>query len=264
LKKKLEAFKSFISDKPLNVIIWKMFSKTFKEKIPHLDSWTTLVKNKSGLEIGGPSGIFSKDNYLSLYPFIKSLDGVNFSNETIWEGELEQGNNYLYDGKRGFQYIAEGCDLSQIEDNSYDFILSCNNLEHIANPIKTLIEWKRAIKKGGSIILILPRKESNFDHRRPVTSFDHLVNDLQKNTGEDDLSHLKEILELHDLRRDSHAGTSANFQKRSQDNFTNRSLHHHVFDTTLLEKMIVYIGMEVVILHSSPTDHFIAASKNEY
>jgi hypothetical protein len=37
-----------------------------------------------------------------------------------------------------------------------------------------------------------------------------------------------------------------------------------VFDTTLLEKMIVYIGMEVVILHSSPTDHFIAASKNEY
>ena len=241
MKKKLEAFKSFISDKPLNVIIWKMFSKTFKGKIPHFDSWTTFVKNKSGLEIG-----------------------VNFSNETIWEGELEQGNNYLYGGKRGFQYIAEGSDLSQIEDNSYDFILSCNNLEHIANPIKTLIEWKRVIKKGGSIILILPRKESNFDHKRPVTSFDHLVNDLQNNTGEDDLSHLKEILELHDLRRDCHAGKSANFQKRSEHNFTNRSLHHHVFDTTLLEKMINYIGMEVVILHSSPTDHFIAASKKEY
>ena len=263
MNKRFKILLTFIKEKPLRVIIWKAYCKIFNGKIPHSDSWISLVKDKSGLEIGGPSGIFSKKNYLPIYPFIKSLDGVNFSNKTIWEGEIEQGNNYLYDGKKGFQFIAEGTNLNQIKNDTYDFLLSCNNLEHIANPIKSLLEWKRVIKNGGCIILILPGKESNFDHKRLITSFNHLKNDFENNTGENDLTHLEEILELHDLKRDSHAGSFADFKKRSLDNFENRSLHHHVFDILLLEKMINYIGMKVLISHSSPTDHFIAASKIE-
>ena len=263
MESRLNILKAFIYEKPLNVIIWKAYCKIFSEKIPHSDSWITLVKDKSGLEIGGPSGIFSKNNYLPIYPFVKSLDGVNFSNNTIWEGEIEQGTNYVYDGKKGFQYIAEGTSLNLIKDDTYDFVLSCNNLEHIANPIKSLLEWKRVIKNGGCVILILPRKESNFDHKRSITSFSHLKNDFERNTGENDLTHLDEIIELHDLKRDSHAGSFENFKKRSQDNFQNRSLHHHVFDIALLEAVFNYIGMKVLISHSSPTDHFIAASKKE-
>jgi SAM-dependent methyltransferase len=260
---RLNILKAFINEKPLNVIVWKAYCKIFNSQIPNLGSWIALVKDKSGLEIGGPSGIFSKNNYLPIYPFVKSLDGVNFSNKTIWEGEIEQGSNYLYDGKKGFQYIAEGTFLNQIKNHTYEFVLSCNNLEHIANPIKSLLEWKRVIKQGGTMILILPRKESNFDHNRSITSFNHLKNDFENNTGEDDLTHLEEILELHDLKRDSHAGSFADFKKRSQDNFENRSLHHHVFDILLLEEMINYIAMKVLISYSSPTDHFIAASKIE-
>ena len=263
MESRLKTLQFFIKEKPLNVIIWKAYCKIFNGKIPYSASWITLVKDKSGLEIGGPSGIFSKNNYLPIYPFIKSLDGVNFSNKTIWEGEIEQGNNYLYDGKKGFQFIAEGTNLNQIKNDTYDFLLGCNNLEHIANPIKSLLEWERVIKPEGVIILILPRKESNFDHLRPITSFDHLKNDLENNIGENDLTHLAEIIELHDLNRDSHAGSLEDFKKRSLDNFQNRSLHHHVFDVALLEKMINYIGMKVLISHSSPTDHFIAASKKE-
>lgn len=260
---RLKTLHFFIKEKSLNVIIWKACCKIFNGRIPHSDSWITLVKDKSGLEIGGPSGIFSKNNYLPIYPFVKSLDGVNFSNKTIWEGEIEQGNNYLYDGKKGFQFIAEGTNLNQIKDDTYDFILSCNNLEHIANPVKSLLEWKRVIKNGGCIILILPRKESNFDHKRPITSFEHLKNDLENNTGEDDLTHFEEILELHDLKKDSHAGSFDDFKKRSLDNFKNRSLHHHVFDILLLEEIVSSIAMKVLISYSSPTDHFIAASKKE-
>jgi SAM-dependent methyltransferase len=260
---RLKTFQFFIKEKPLNVIIWKAYCKVFNGKIPHSDSWIALVKDKSGLEIGGPSGIFSKNNYLPIYSFIKSLDGVNFSDKTIWEGEIEQGNNYLYDGKKGFQFIAEGTNLQQIKDKTYDFVLSCNNLEHIANPIRSLLEWKRVIKQGGTIILILPRKESNFDHLRPITSFEHIEKDFDNNTNEDDLTHLNLILELHDLKRDPHAGSFENFKKRSQDNFQNRSLHHHVFDIALLEAVFNYIGMKVLISHSSPTDHFIATSKKE-
>ncbi len=247
----------------MNVIIWKAYCKIFNGKIAYADSWINLIKDKQGLEIGGPSGIFSEKNYLPVYPYVKSLDGVNFSNKTIWEGEIEQGTNYQFDGKKGFQYISEGTDLQQIKENTYDFVLSCNNLEHIANPIKSLLEWKRVIKNEGFIILILPRKESNFDHKRPITSFEHLKKDFENNTDESDLTHLGEILQLHDLKRDSHAGSFADFEKRSKDNFQNRSLHHHVFDIPLLEKMINYAGMQIIISHSSPTDHFIAALKKE-
>lgn len=254
---------AFIKEKPLNVILWKAHCKIFNKKIPNLYSWIGLIKDKAGLEIGGPSPMFCTNGYLPVYPVVKSLDGVNFSTKTIWEGEIEQGDNYIYDGKKGFQYIAEGTLLDQIGSCTYDFVLSCNNLEHIANPIKSLLEWKRVIKNGGHIILILPRKESNFDHRRPTTSFAHLKNDFENNTGENDLTHLKEILQLHNLKRDSLAGSFEGFTKRSKNNFKNRSLHHHVFDISLLEKMIDFIGMKVLISHSSPTDHFLAAAKTE-
>ncbi len=258
---RLKTLQFFIKEKPLNVIIWKVYCKIFNGKIPHSASWITLVKDKSGLEIGGPSGIFSKRNYLPIYPFVKSLDGVNFSNKTIWEGEIEQGNNYLYDGKKGFQFIAEGTNLNEIKNDTYDFLLSCNNLEHIANPIKSLLEWKRVIKPEGVIILILPRKESNFDHLRPITYFEHVKKDFENNIGEDDLTSLSEILELHDLKKDSYAGSFEDFKKRSLDNFENRCLHHHVFDIALLKEILNFIEMKTLISYSSPTDHFIAASK---
>lgn len=263
METKLQALSAFLKEKPFNVILWKFYCKLFNATIPDLQSWISLVENKWGIEIGGPSGIFSAKNFLPLYPFIKSLDGVNFSNQTIWEGKLDQGQNYLYAGKTGFQFIAEGTDLKQIKDHQYHFVLSCNNLEHIANPVKALLEWKRIIKPGGIAILILPRKESNFDHKRSVTTFQHLKQDFENNVDEKDLTHLNEILELHDLKRDVHADSFENFKKRSEHNFENRSIHHHVFDMQLLKEMIHFVGMQTELFYSSPTDHFIAVRRQE-
>lgn len=261
MKSSLKTFQSFILERPLNVVIWKIYCKIFNAKIPEAKLWISLIKNKSGLEIGGPSGIFTSANYLPIYPFLKSLDGVNFSNKTIWEGDIEQGSNFIYEGKRGFQFITEGTNLSQINDNTYNFVLSSNNLEHIANPVKALLEWKRVIKPGGIIILVLPRKESNFDHSRPITTFEHVKDDYENKLTEEDLTHLNEILELHDLKRDPHGGSAENFKKRCLKNFENRCLHHHVFDIELLNQIMNFIEMKVIISYSSPTDYFIAAEK---
>lgn len=261
MKERLKTIRAFIIARPVNVLIWKIYCKIFDSKIPDTKSWISLIENKKGLEIGGPSGIFSSNNYFPVYPFVKLLDGVNFSNKTIWEGNIEQGNNYIYGGKIGFQFIAEGTELEQIKSGAYDFVLSSNNLEHIANPIKALFEWKRVIKSGGSLILVLPRKESNFDNIRPITSFEHIENDYKNKINENDLTHLDEIFQSHNLRRDPYAGSFDEFRKRSLNNFENRSLHHHVFDLVLLQKLINYIDMKVLLVYSSSTDHFIAAVK---
>ncbi|MBS1745664.1 MAG: methyltransferase domain-containing protein [Bacteroidetes bacterium] len=204
-----------------------------------------LFKNKNGFEIGGPSSIFHFE--LPLYAKVKNLDGCNFSNNTVWSGNIETGNNYVYYKKRkGNQYVSEGSHLTAIPSDHYDFLLASHCLEHFANPLKALKEWQRVIKPGGVILLVLPEKSTIFDHRRPVTTFEHLLWDFKNDVDESDLTHLEEILRLHDLSMDPGAGDAANFKQRSLENFKYRCLHHHVFDFALLEQM--FHQLNIIIL----------------
>jgi SAM-dependent methyltransferase len=251
----------YVKSYPLLVLLWKIKCKIQKAKIPQIQIWREFFANKKGLEIGGPSPIFNKSSFLELYDIIESLDGVNFSNKTVWEGNISENNPYKFAGREGKQFICEGSELKNILNEQYDFILSCNNLEHIANPISAIYEWKRVIKAEGLILLILPNKKSNFDHERPYTTIEHLISDFKNNTTEHDLTHTEEILELHDLNFDPQVGNYENFKKRSLDNFNNRCLHHHVFNQELLVDMFNFCEMETVLQYTSKTDLFILARK---
>lgn len=126
-------------------------------------------KDKNGIEFGGPSSLFFYR--LPLYEMVNKLDGCNFSKNTVWEGEIAEGNSYnYYKSKTGFQYISEANDLKEIASEHYDFLLASHCLEQCANCIKTLQEWLRLLKPGGYIILILPDKRFTFDHNREVTT----------------------------------------------------------------------------------------------
>lgn len=215
-------------------------------------------KAKNGFEIGGPSSLFQRD-ILNVYQLAEQVDGCNFSDTTVWEGKIAGTAYAYYHDKTGTQYILEGTDLKGLPNNSYDFVLSSHSLEHIANPLKALFEWNRILKAAGALLLILPDKRFTFDRKRPVTSFDHLLSDLANNVGEDDLTHLPEILRLHDLSFDPGAGTdSAKFKARSEQNLSNRCLHHHVFDKALVEKMLTYSGFELL------SDRFIPPFNNVF
>ena len=225
-----------------------------RRKIANPGPFLIAVSEKRGIEIGGPSLFF--DVSLPIYKAVGSLDGLNFARKTIWEGEIDESMDFSYRKRRlGSQVIGEGSDLSNVEAHSYDFVLSCHSLEHVANPLKALREWKRILKPGGFLILAVPNKESIFDHNRPTTTFSHLVADEQSNVDETDLTHLQEILELHDLGRDKAAGSFEEFRVRSLDNFSNRGLHHHVFDADLLSKCLQHTDFKVVAIHTSYYDH---------
>jgi len=259
--KRLRDLSIFVRSFPLRVIAWKMTCRIFQIKIDGIGEWQRPFTGKTGIEVGGPSGLFGARGYLPVYPLARHIDGVNFSSQTVWEGSLREGNYYRYDHRTGFQFIAEGDDLSGIKSDAYDFVLSCNNLEHMANPLRALFEWKRIVKKGGTLLLVLPNREANFDHRRPYTTLPHLIEDYQRNTAEDDLTHLDEILRLHDRRRDPQSGSYGEFVLRSRDNYRNRCLHHHVFNQELLQGMAAYCGLDVCLRHTSYTDHFILLRK---
>src|SRR5659263_762061 len=87
-----------------------------RERMPDFASIKSLFFAKSGLEVGGPSRIFRDGGFIPIYHLVKELDGCNFSNTTIWEGAIENGQKYqFYPTKNGIQYVLEASDLSIIE-----------------------------------------------------------------------------------------------------------------------------------------------------
>jgi SAM-dependent methyltransferase len=220
-----------------------------------------LVKDKAGLEIGGPSLVF-RDWYapLPIYKAVASLDNCVFSRKTVWNSHLD---SYAFrsDKAPGRTIFCDGSDLSVLADDSYDFILSCHNLEHIANPVKALREWQRIARPGGGLILVLPNYAKTFDHRRKPTTVSHMLDDWNQDTREDDLTHLPEILQLHDLSMDPPAGTKEDFRQRSLDNFTNRCLHHHVFDETNSRELLSQIGMQVLAVETAWPFHIFLLAR---
>jgi SAM-dependent methyltransferase len=224
-----------------------------------------MILDKYGLEIGGPSAMFSKRGLLPIYPFLKSLDNCNFATKTVWEGEVTAGYTFHYDKNKscGIQYVLDATNLKEIPSAQYDFLLSSHVIEHIANPLKAIAEWCRVIKDDGNLIIILPDKDGTFDHNRKVTSFEHLIDDFKKNIDESDLTHLAEILKYHDLKRDPDAGEFEGFKLRSIKNYENRCLHHHVFDTGLAVQLFAFMKLQILAVEQVlPFDIIVIAKKS--
>lgn len=220
------------------------FRRLTQSRIRNRQAYLPYVVNKRGLEIGGPSEVFRRGCPLGIYPHVDVLDNCDFSKSTVW---AEQQETYTFDPEKkpGKSIFCDGSDLVSVKDNTYDFVLSSHNLEHFANPVKALKEWERVIRPAGALILVLPYCKRTFDHRREPTSVEHMLEDFERNIGEDDLTHLPEILEKHDLSRDLAAGSVEEFHKRSLDNYANRCLHHHVFDEKNSRELLERTGFNV-------------------
>jgi len=211
---------------------------------------------KTGIEIGGPSGVFQNANRWPLYAVIGHLDMLDFAPTTIWTTTGAGSPPPV-----GRRIVGETTDMAEVQSASYDFVLASHVLEHLANPLKGLSEWKRVLKPGGILVLVVPHRDATFDHRRPVTTIEHLRSDEVSDVGEDDSTHLNEILELHDLGRDPEAGDPVNFAQRARSNLQHRSLHHHVFLTQTLLTLIDAMGMEVLFLDHSLPHHVCVAAR---
>lgn len=244
----------------LGLTLKNSYYRKTKEQIPGFDAVEKMFFGKSGIEIGGPSRIFRDRGFIPLYHVVKTLDGCNFSNSTIWEGSIVDGQSYrFYPSKVGRQFVMEASDLSSIADSSYEFVLSSNCLEHVANPIKAVSEWIRVLKEDGLLLLVLPNKMYCFDHKRPDTTFSHLMSDFQNQTQEDDLTHLDEILELHDLEMERLPLSLEQFRERSLKNAENRALHLHVFNMGVLIELVRYFNLE--LLYSNEGQEYVLVAK---
>ena len=215
--------------------------------LKHINQIILNFSEKNCLEIGGPSRIFTKKGLLPVYDKVKCLTNINFSYETIWENKIKEGNTFKYGNRIGVQYVLEASNLATLNDNSFEGLMSSHCLEHTANPLKVLIEWKRVLKPDGFLLLILPNKKYTFDNKRPYTTFAHIKYDFDSNLDEHDLTHKEEILNLHDKSKDPGLNLfNETLEERCNANFINRCMHHHIFNTELIQEMCTFTELKLI------------------
>jgi SAM-dependent methyltransferase len=218
------------------------------------------LRGARALEVGGPSAVFGEGGLLPVYPIFQSLDGVQWAMRTVWH-ELDSRRGYRPEGARtGELHVLDGADLEALADSAYDAVISSHVLEHIANPLRALESWRMASRPGGHLLIVVPHLEGTFDHRRPLTALNHMIDDLERGVGEDDLTHLEETLRLHDRARDDEPDDHETWAARRRSNPTTRVLHHHTFTTGSLLTLLDHAGLELLAAETRfPHDIYVLA-----
>lgn len=211
---------------------------------PLPDAFAAPLQGARVLEIGGPSAVFGAAGLVPVYPRAAAVDNVQWAADTAWHGHQDAGA-YAPDGTpTGVVHVLDDVALATIGDGAYDAVMSSHVIEHLANPLRALEAWRR-VTGGGRLLLVAPHMEGTFDHRRPVTTLDHLIDDHRNGTTEDDVTHVAETLELHDRSRDGDPDDDATWRAKRQDNPRHRLVHHHTFTTPSLLALLDHAGVQV-------------------
>jgi hypothetical protein len=112
-------------------------------------------------------------------------------------------------------------------------------------------------------MLVVPHKDATFDRHRPVTTLAHMLEDAEFDRGEDDTTHLDEVLALHDIERDPAAPSRAVFEQRCHENLTTRGMHHHVFVSTSVVELCRAAGLRVLMLRPAAPCHIMCLCRVE-
>ncbi len=143
---------------------------------------------------------------------------------------------------------AEADDLP-FGDGMVDMLVSAHCLEHMANPIKAIKEWCRAVGRMGTLWFILPHRDRTFDRLRPLTTVDHVIDDFNNRITEDDQTHWVEFRDLTILS--GHRLIPPEYlQKAKEDDFeyfnNQRLIHHHVWTLTSFIELAMRLNLEIL------------------
>lgn len=124
-----------------------------------------IFLNGNGLEVGaGPRPWPLPANANAIYGDIRD------------EASL---SSYFQDsGSPAGDYI-DAQTLSQIRDKSLDFLISAHVIEHLFDPIGSIREAMRCLRPGGCYLIAVPDMRHTFDHNRPETPLEHVLQDFQ-------------------------------------------------------------------------------------
>jgi len=236
-------------------LVLRAARRPLKRAVNDLGAYRKSLTGKHALEIGGPTIYFDDHGFLPIYQELATVDNCQFSERTVWTGAV--ADQFFYHPRRapGQQFICDGTSLTPIKTGSYDCFLASHCLEHIANPLRALAEWRRILSADGLGLVLLPHKEVTFDWRRPLTPVAHMVADKERSVGEDDSTHFQEILSLHDLSKTPEYSDFEAFRARCLANYTQRAMHQHVFVTQSAVELMDCAGFQVLQVDAIRPSH---------
>ena len=73
----------------------------------------------------------------------------------------------------------DGQTFAGIANDSLDFVISAHVIEHLRDPIGSIVNAMRVLRPGGIHILVVPDMRFTFDRERPETTVEHALLDYE-------------------------------------------------------------------------------------
>jgi len=84
--------------------------------------------------------------------------------------------------------------FKSLNNNKFDFFIANHVIEHLINPLKFIENMNLIMNPGSFLYLAVPDKEYNFDHKRELTSWEHLYDEYKRNTTKLSKAHLEDFI----------------------------------------------------------------------
>jgi SAM-dependent methyltransferase len=142
--------------------------------------------------------------------------------------------------------LLDAHNMPMLKDAEFDVVCSSHTMEHLTNPLLALEEWRRVLRPSGLIFSVIPNRDKTFDHKRALTTIEHLIEDHHARRTEIDWHHVLDFLRNHDAERDVvyKGDKQAHFNHVMQAPQYN--VHNHVFDRALVYVMHEYAGFKTL------------------
>lgn len=140
--------------------------------------------------------------------------------------------------------------MATLANESQDFVIANHVLEHLEDPIRFFANAARVLRPAGILFMALPNKEESFDRDRPVTPFEHLIDDYENGPQASRRAHFEEFVMLADLPVIGRQAWKTDAEReilvhRLMDD--DYSIHFHVWDAAAILEMLARTRREFAV-----------------
>lgn len=91
----------------------------------------------------------------------------------------ESLESYFKDSKIKSGAEIDAQTFAGLDADSLDFVISAHVIEHLRDPVGSIVQAIRVLKPGGVLVLVVPDLRWTFDRNRPETTVEHALRDHQ-------------------------------------------------------------------------------------
>jgi SAM-dependent methyltransferase len=149
--------------------------------------------------------------------------------------------------------IGSAEDLSEIPDQSVDFVIANHLFEHLEYPIKGLSEFLRVLRPGGVVYMALPDARVGIDRDRELTPVRHLLDEHSHGAEANRRTHYEEWVFKSEKRTDRPEHWVEQLMAMDY------SIHFHVWQADTFVEFLAHVregvGLEFELVAFAPPEY---------